>query len=52
MSLKHNSLLIFVTILAIEETGDIPFHVLQPILEKATPIQLFRLEEINPVKNF
>ncbi|CAK5039856.1 unnamed protein product [Meloidogyne enterolobii] len=33
---------------AIEETGDIPFHVLQPILEKANAIQLLRLEEINP----
>ncbi|KAL7071062.1 hypothetical protein ACQ4LE_009806 [Meloidogyne hapla] len=33
---------------AIEETGDIPFHVLQPILEKANAMQLFRLEEINP----
>lgn len=32
---------------AIEETGNIPFHVLQPVLERANAMQLKRLEEKN-----
>ena len=36
-------------VLAIEETGDIPFDLLKQVLEKCTPEQLRNIERINPV---
>lgn len=34
--------------LALEYTGGVPFSILKPVLEKATPDQLFNLEHHNP----
>jgi len=34
----------------LECTGDIPFDILKPILQRATPAQLLRIEEGNPVR--
>lgn len=33
---------------ALEYTGGVPYHILKPILEKATPDQLFTMEHHNP----
>lgn len=33
---------------ALEFTGGIPYDILKPVLEKATPQQLFNLEDYNP----
>eukprot|EP00794_Sanderia_malayensis_P012333 gene12333-13606_t len=33
---------------ALEDTGGIPFEILEPLLSKASPTQLVRLEEFNP----
>ncbi len=33
---------------AIEECGGLPFHVLEPVLERAQPETLVRIEELNP----
>ncbi|XP_064089411.1 transcription elongation factor B polypeptide 3-like isoform X2 [Macrobrachium nipponense] len=33
---------------AIEATGNIPFHILRPVLERATPQQLNNIEDFNP----
>lgn len=33
---------------ALEFTGGVPFDILKPILERATPDQLFMLEHYNP----
>uniref|UniRef100_A0A914VZW1 TFIIS N-terminal domain-containing protein n=1 Tax=Plectus sambesii TaxID=2011161 RepID=A0A914VZW1_9BILA len=33
---------------AIEDTGDIPFDILKPVLERCTPSQLFYIEQRNP----
>lgn len=35
--------------LAIYEVGGVPFSVLEPVLEKCTPEQLYRIEECNHV---
>jgi hypothetical protein len=35
---------------AIEETGDLTFDILKPVLERANSAQLYKLEEKNPVK--
>ena len=37
---------------AIEETGDIPYELLKPILEKCSAMQLRNIESINPVGVF
>ena len=34
---------------AIEETGDIPYEILKPILSKCSPQQLVHIERVNPV---
>lgn len=33
---------------ALEATGGVPFEILKPVLERATPEQLFTLEDYNP----
>lgn len=38
--------------LAIEETGDIPFEILKPVLEICNQSQLARIESKNEVKNY
>lgn len=35
-------------LVAVETTGSIPFYILKPVLERATPEQLFTLEDNNP----
>lgn len=35
--------------LAIYEVGGVPFSVLEPVLERCTPEQLYRIEECNHV---
>jgi len=35
-------------LLALEFTGGVPYDILKPILERATPDQLFMLEHHNP----
>lgn len=37
-----------VTLAALEYTGGVPFEVLKPVLERATPQQLYVFEEYNP----
>lgn len=34
---------------AIEYTGGVPFEILRPVLDKATPTQLYKIEDFNPV---
>lgn len=43
---KHSASCFF---LAIYELGGVPFSVLEPVLEKCTPEQLYRIEECNHV---
>ena len=35
--------------LAIDEVGGVPFEILEPVLERCTPEQLYRIEECNQV---
>lgn len=34
---------------AIDEVGGVPFEILEPVLERCTPEQLYRIEECNQV---
>uniref|UniRef100_A0A672NDZ2 Elongin A n=1 Tax=Sinocyclocheilus grahami TaxID=75366 RepID=A0A672NDZ2_SINGR len=34
--------------LAIDEVGGVPFEILEPVLERCTPEQLYRIEQCNP----
>lgn len=36
-------------LLAIDEVGGVPFEILEPVLERCTPEQLYRIEQCNPV---
>lgn len=38
----------FLSLLALEFTGGVPYDILKPILERATADQLFMLEHYNP----
>lgn len=42
------NLLILFYVLALEYTGGVPYSILKPIMERATPDQLFNLEHHNP----
>lgn len=35
--------------LAIAEVGGVPFEILEPVLERCTPEQLYRIEQSNQV---
>lgn len=35
--------------LAIDEVGGVPFEILEPVLERCTPEQLYRIEQCNQV---
>lgn len=37
----------FIYLLALEYTGGVPFEILQPVLQRATPVQLYTVEEYN-----
>lgn len=42
------SVLTFVKLSAVEYTGGIPYSLLKPVLDGATPAQLFQFEHFNP----
>lgn len=35
----------------LREVGGVPFEILEPVLTRCTPEQLFRIEECNPVNS-
>lgn len=35
--------------LAIDEVGGVPYEILEPVLERCTPEQLYRIEQCNQV---
>lgn len=37
--------------LAIAEVGGVPFEILEPVLERCTPEQLYRIEQSNQVSS-
>lgn len=39
----------FVFLPAIAEVGGVPFEILEPVLERCTPEQLYRIEQSNQV---
>lgn len=50
--LKMNQLFtdISCNFLAIDEVGGVPFEILEPVLERCTPEQLYRIEQCNQVR--
>lgn len=40
---------VFFFLLAIYEVGGVPYSVIEPVLERCTPEQLYRIEEYNHV---
>lgn len=37
------------SVVVLHEVGGVPFEILEPVLTRCTPEQLFRVEECNPV---
>ena len=37
---------------AMDYVGGVPYEILQPVLERCTPTQLYHLEDCNPVSRF
>lgn len=49
---KINEVLkILSSFVALHEVGGVPFEILEPVLTRCTPEQLFRIEECNPVNS-
>lgn len=40
-----------VSLSAIDEVGGVPFEILEPVLERCTPEQLYRIEQSNQVSS-
>lgn len=40
-----------VSLAAIDEVGGVPFEILEPVLERCTPEQLYRIEQSNQVSS-
>lgn len=45
----HCSDMCVVSLSAIAEVGGVPFEILEPVLERCTPEQLYRIEQSNQV---
>lgn len=39
------------SLVALHEVGGVPFEILEPVLTRCTPEQLFRIEDSNPVNS-
>lgn len=39
------------SLVALHEVGGVPFEILEPVLTRCTPEQLFRIEDCNPVNS-
>lgn len=39
------------SVVVLHEVGGVPFEILEPVLTRCTPEQLFRVEECNPVNS-
>jgi len=49
---KINEILkVLSSFVALHEVGGVPFEILEPVLTRCTPEQLFRIEECNPVNS-
>lgn len=48
LTFRYFILFYFLLPLALEFTGGVPYDIIKPVLERATPDQLFTLEHYNP----